>query len=322
MAIFRQGIKVGPFDLRAGVSRGDLADSAYHKTDRDIRLRSYANRDNTIGRFRAAMAKAEGYARQARYMIRLFLPTNLEKLAGMATTTYEDYEDQTTTRDHPGAYNMHQLASQMGSQINLHCDSVSMPGHDLQSETITTFGPPREVVTGHGFTGTINASFYADKFLRERQFMELWQKRAVGMIGHKAGYYKDYIGKMHIYQLGSIEAAGDRDVPTYAIEATEVYPAGIGSIDYSYTASSQLVKVTVQFQYKQWYNLATDKIAGIDYASSKQVLPDQAGQPQGIFGKLPIDLQRVGRDAMNQGKTQLNPIGRLTKGKVFGPFTL
>ena len=37
----------------------------------------------------------------------------------------------------------------------------------------------------------------------------------------------DYIGKMHIYQLGA-DSEVSRDMPTYAVEAMEVYPATIG----------------------------------------------------------------------------------------------
>jgi len=80
MAIFRAGKRIGPFDIRGGISRGDFKSSAYHKTDRDPRFKMQANPDNTIGRFRAAMASAEGYARPARYAIRLFPPTSLYRL--------------------------------------------------------------------------------------------------------------------------------------------------------------------------------------------------------------------------------------------------
>ena len=55
MAIFRLGKRIGPFDIRGGISRGDFKSSAYHKTDRDPRFKRQANVDNTIGRFRSAM---------------------------------------------------------------------------------------------------------------------------------------------------------------------------------------------------------------------------------------------------------------------------
>ena len=42
MAIFRAGKRLGPFDIRGGISRGDFKSSAYHKTDRDPRFRRQA----------------------------------------------------------------------------------------------------------------------------------------------------------------------------------------------------------------------------------------------------------------------------------------
>ena len=317
MAIFRGGKRVGPFDIRLGFPR----DKSLVNVDRDPRLRQYANTENTIGRFRAAMAKAEGYARPARFAVKLFLPTNLTKLSGLrSNATTAPGQSGGATALHPTEATMHQLSVQMGKQMNIHCDSVSMPAHDLQSEVVDHYGPTRSFVTGHGYDGRISASFYADKFLRERHFLEFWQKLAVNMTNHKAGYYKDYIGKMHIYQLGSIADEGDRDIPTYGIEATEVYPETISAVEYSYASASQIVKINVGFQYKEWYNLASDKAGGINLGSSRQVLPDQAGEPQGIFGKLPPELQRAGRDIINQARTQI-PIGKLFRGKLFPPFT-
>ena len=61
-------------------------------------------------------------------------------------------------------------------------------------------------------------------------------------------------------------------------------------------------------------------ITGMDFANSTQTIPDQVEQNRGLFGNLPPELQRAGRDVFNQARTQL-PIGRLTKGKIFPPFT-
>ena len=89
MAIFRAGKRLGPFDIRGGISRGDLKSSAYSKTDRDPRFKQQANTENTIGRFRAAMASAEGYARPSRYAIRLFPPSILTNAIQTANSTVE-----------------------------------------------------------------------------------------------------------------------------------------------------------------------------------------------------------------------------------------
>ena len=327
MAIFRLGKRIGPFDVRTGISRGDLESSAYHKTDFDPRLRRPGHyRETTIGRFRAAMGKSEGFARPARFAVRIILPSNVEKLAeeaikpnpnsveveqgfGMGS---DDSLDQVALR---------QLERNDGSQVNIMCDSISMPAHDLQSEEHVTYGPPSQIVTGHGFTGTIGASFYADKYLRERHFFESWQKMAVNMKTHRVGYLKDYAGKIQIFQLGSHdEGGGDRDVPTYGVEAIECYPETVSAIEYSYGATNQIVKINVGFQYKQWFNMTTDAIGAVDFGASSQTVHEVKRGSQGLFGFLPPSLQRTGRDLVNNAKNRI-PVGRIFKGKLFPPYT-
>ena len=181
--------------------------------------------------------------------------------------------------------------------------------------------PEYDLVQARAFTGQINASFYADKYLRERQFFEMWQKMAVNRITHKANYYDNYIGKMQIYQLGSLDGEGDRDIPTYGIEATEVYPQTISQIDYNY-GGNEIVKVNVAFNYKQWFNLTADHVAGMQFGKGTQTLHDIKGRSgiDGFLDRLPPEIARTGRSIFNQAKQQL-PIGRLTRGKIFPPFT-
>jgi len=324
MAIFRAGKRVGPFDIRVGFPR----DKSLDNVDRDPRLRQRANTENTIGRFRAAMAKAEGYARPARFAVKLFLPSNLSKMANLKdqskmidTDSRGQFSNMQPSAANPDHATIQDLATQMGTQMNIHCDSVSMPGKDLVTQK-KQFGnePEVDMVTGHQYSGTINASFYADKYLRERQFIELWQKMAVNNLTNKANYYDDYVGTMHIYQLGSFDGEGDRDIPTYGVEAIEVFPQTLSAVEYSYSSSNQIVKVNVGFAYKQWYNLTTDKIAGMTQGTSVQSQPNIKGEDKGLFGRLPLELQRAGREVFNTAKNQL-PIGRITKGKIFPPFT-
>ena len=140
---------------------------------------------------------------------------------------------------------------------------------------------------------------------------------AVNHTTHKAGYYKDYIGKMHIFQLAS---DNKQDHPSYGIEATEVYPATIDAIEYNYGQATTVVKINVQFQYKEWHNLAADSIGLQDFSNDTQVLPPVKSRDRGLFGKLPPELQRMARDNLNQATTVFNPIGKIFKGKVYPPF--
>ena len=329
MAIFRAGKRIGPFDIRGGISRGDYKSSAYHKTDRDPRFKMHANTDNTIGRFRAAMASAEGYARPSRYAIRLFPPSNLRKLVEQqnATTTRggtnfdaEMYNDTLSQVEAYTARGIQNLNQTIGRQVNIHCDTVTMPGRDLlQQEVQYGSDVKRQMVQTHTYEGNISATFYADKYMRERQFFEMWQNLCVDPISHTANYYDSYVGKMHIYQLGS-DTEVNRDMPTYAIEALDVYPATIGAVEYGYAKGNEVQKITVEFAYKSWRNMGTET-TGIDFGHAMQTAANIKARTPGILDRLPPDLRRAGKDIFQQGRTVWNPIGRIFKGKVFPPFT-
>ena len=328
MAIFRAGKRLGPFDIRGGIGRGDFKSSAYHKTDRDPRFKQQANTENTIGRFRAAMASAEGYARPNKFAIRLFPPTSLlqEIKLQNATTNREGqvldnemYNGDGQVQSYASGV-LRKLTQTYGRQINIHCESVTLPGRDLAQQEVT-YGTDvkRQMVQTHTYEGNITATFYADKYLRERTFMEAWQNLAVDPVSHTAGYYDDYIGKMHIYQLGA-DSEVDRDMPTYALEALDVYPATIAISNYGYGLVDQIQKVTVEFAYKSWRNMGTET-SGIDFGHAMQTSANVKARTPGILDRLPPSLSRAGKDIFQQGRTVLNPIGRIFKGKVFPPFT-
>jgi len=327
MAIFKLGKRIGPFDISGGLSRGDFKSSAMHKTDRDPRFKMQANTENTIGRFRAAMASAEGYARPNRFAIRLFPPTSLlQEIKLQNATTNRDgrvldnemYNGDGQVPSYASGV-LRKLTQTYGRQINIHCDSVTMPGRDLtQQEVQYGTDVKRNMVQAHTYEGNITATFYADKYMRERTFMEAWQNICVDPVSHTAGYYDDYVGKMHIYQLAADSEIG-RDMPSYAIEAIDVYPATIGVQELSYSAEG-IAKVTVQFAYKQWRNLGSET-SGIDFGHSMQTAANVKSRTPGILDRLPPSLTRGAKGVLSQARTVLNPVGKIFKGKVFPPFT-
>jgi len=335
MAIFRAGKRVGIFDIRGGISRGDYKSSAYHKTDRDPRFKMRANTDNTIGRFRSAMNSAEGYARPARFAVRVFPPSGLRTLVEQQNSSIAK-EGQVLISSGVGEpihdfdaspKYMNDLVQTYGRQVNIHCENVSMPGVTLDSQSIQRGSEPaRDQVVGHNYEGEIQATFYADKYLRERHFFEAWQKMAVSPVTHKANYYDNYVGKMHIYQIGDDNVA-ERDRPSYGIEAIEVYPKTIAAVEYGYGKSNEIVRVQVGFAYKQWYNMATDPETNkmnsdsLPFGTVRQRDAEVKARNPGLFGMLPPDVRRTGREIFNQARVVGNPIGRILHGKIFPPFT-
>ena len=199
---------------------------------------AYLKTKSNIDRFVASMSKAKGFARPSQYEVKIDLPPVL-----------------------------HSVQTQYGQQITLHCNSVSMPGHDLQSQKVQYGSEPAyDMVTSHAYADTINASFYLSEDLKERHFFEQWQRLAVNIESHKANFYDDYIGSMEIYQLSNgldsglpfpsfIDKIFDVDMAEYGIRASEVYPATISGIEYSYESGNQIATMAVGFNYREWRNL-------------------------------------------------------------------
>ena len=209
--------------------------------------------------FIASMNRSKGFARLSRYAVVITPPGNLENLMNIAGQSAIDQLETGQDDEHNNLFRFQSLGKQVARQLTLHCNSISMPGHDLQAQDMQHGSAPgRQIVQSHDYAGTIAASFYLDSHLRERNFFERWQQMAVNNQTHKANYYDDYIGTMEIFQLD-----GNGEI-TYGIKATEVYPTTIAGIEYAYANTNQIALQAVQFQYRQWFNMTSDTIAGYE----------------------------------------------------------
>ena len=220
-----------------------------------------------IDKFRAAMGKAKGFARPSKFAVRINPPTLISTISN-AFYTANGQTNATVNREYADAQAaVREMYQSMRGQIELFCNSVEMPGHDLQTQQIQHGSAPvRDMVTSHGFEGMINATFYLSEDLKERHFFEQWQRLAVNIESHKANFYDDYIGSMEIYQLSNgldsglpfptfIDKVFDVDMAEYGIRASEVYPATISGIEYSYESGNQIATMAVGFNYREWRNL-------------------------------------------------------------------
>ena len=224
-----------------------------------------------IDKFRAAMSKAKGFARPSKFAVRINPPT-LVSTIGNAFYNANGQTDETINIEFARAHQaVREMYQSMHGQIELFCNSVEMPGHDLQAQQEQHGSAPvRDIVTSHGFEGMITASFYLSEDLKERHFFEQWQRLAVNIESHKANFYDDYIGSMEIYQLSNgldsglpfpsfIDKIFDVDMAEYGIRASEVYPATISGIEYSYENGNQIATMAVGFNYREWRNLGNEK---------------------------------------------------------------
>jgi len=318
MAILRGGLKIFGQDIRIGLPRDRSLDNV--NADERLGRKPGGNPETTINRFIAQVNQGEGLARPSRYLVVIQPPATtktIEKAVGPGGR-YKDFYSAAE-----GGINELE-SNELKRNVGMMCQNITMPSRDIATAENRQYGPGRLMPYAYKFSGSIEASFYGDKFLRQRSFFENWQKKIMDIDTHHMDYYDNYTGTMDIFQLGSFDAEQDRDRVTYAVRLYEVYPQTIGSYDYSYGATNTQVNIPITLNFRTWKNLTIDQVNGATVGQPFGDVPTiKASKEFGLFGgilnRLPPEIRRAGRDVLQTAKRNL-PIGRVTGGKVFPPF--
>ena len=314
MAILRGGKRIGGYDIRIGLPRDRSLDDV--QSDPRLRQKAGGNPESTMGRFQAMVNEAEGFQRKARFYVEFALPRG--SLDQVTTQTMEDEQNGFSIPELIASVNTPQIKR----RVQAFCSAITMPSREAVQKEIRHNGPTRKFVYNYT-TPEITATFYTDKFMRERTFFEIWQKAAFSTLTHNINYYNDYVSPIDIMALGNYASRQERDDVTYAVRLLDCYPRLISDVSFSHeTNSVQTFEVT--FSFRNWVNYFIDKTGGIDLGESDFKAPTvkRAG---GIFGglisKLPPEIRRAGRDVLNELRRRA-PIGRVTGGRVFPPFKI
>ncbi len=314
MAILRGGKRIGGFDIRIGLPRDRSLDDV--QSDPRLRQKAGGNPETTIGRFQAMVNEAEGFQRKARFYVEFALPNG--SLDQTVTQTLPDeqngFSDPTLIRT--------MNTDPTKRRVQAFCSAITMPSREAVQKEIRHNGPTRKFVYNYT-TPEVTATFYTDKFMRERTFFEIWQKAAFSNLTHNINYYSDYVSPIDIMALGQYASQQERDDVTYAVRLLECYPKIISEVSFSHETNS-IQTFDVTFSFRNWVNYFIDKTGGIDLGESDFKAPTvkRAG---GIFGglisMLPPEIRRAGRDVLNELRRKA-PIGRITGGRVFPPFKI
>jgi hypothetical protein len=363
MAILRGGIRIGGFDFRLGLPRDKTLenlenDPRFKKSTRlgadqvinsdDIKnYNPNKNAQHNIGRFQSYVNEAEGFARKARFYVEFNLPKGsaIENITDFISDgTAVNKTNQTELEQSiafPSSTTMRAVQSSDGRRVRAFCKTINMPDRDMQMKEIRHHGPARKFVYDVKST-PIQATFYTDKYLRERTYFEYWQQSAWSTNTFNYNYYDNYVADINIMQLGSFGASrssdqGDGGVNaiiddgnTYVVKLFDCFPKTIGPVEYS-NETNEIQTFTVTFEFRYWINyiidrggkvtLGTSNYPDLTYAKdpnriNELLSPSQFGGPT---SRLPPELRRAGEQVLNQIKRSL-PIGRITGGRVFPPF--
>jgi len=135
--------------------------------------------------------------------------------------------------------------------LSLMCDEVSVPGLTLASNTVFTFGEPREVVYNRTFAPA-TLTFMVDINSSVMNFFRDWMDKIIDPKTRLAGYYNDYAAGSRIV----IRHLNAEKIPVYSVTLYEAFPKSIQ--DYTLSNSSKdVLRYTVTMNYKYWEKSTT-----------------------------------------------------------------
>jgi len=328
MAILRGGKRIGGYDIRIGIPRDRSLDNV--NNDPRLRQRVGGNPETTIGRFQAMVNEAEGFARKNRYYVEFQLPKGISNITpqiseiSFANGQTQKFSDASLeTQYFPSQSEL--LAVQQGNskRVQAFCNSISMPERTAVSKAIKHNGPKRNFVYDYS-SQPITATFYTDKFLRERSYFELWQQCAFSTTTHNYNFYDNYVSDVNIFQLGQFASQQERDDVTYAVKLFDCYPKTISEVSYSHAPTTDVQTFTVTFDFRYWVNYFIDRAGNVELGQSNfrdATVKQAGGLFGGLLGKLPPELRRAGRGVIEDLRRRV-PIGGVTGGRVFPPFKI
>ena len=316
MAILRGGRRIFGTDIRFGIPR----DRSLDNVQNDPRLRRVqGNPESTIGRFQSKMNEGEGFARPNRFMVDFILPRGLnEQASNEAGADQFTFQEEVQRSTLPGQL---QAETELQRGLRAFCFAAELPGRNVDTAPLKTYGPKREIVYGHSYSQEITLSFYADKFLRQRSFFELWQNSAMDLATNNVHFYDEYTGAIRIYALGAFSGDAFRDRIAYGVHMYECYPKTITAVPLNYGTQNEIMQISISFYYRNWSNLSIDEVRNYTVGGGfkKPTVKYKYGAFGKLLSKLPPEIRRAGRDVVNVIRQRV-PIGSVFGGKVFPPF--
>ena len=336
MAIFKGGVKIFGSDVRIGINRDRsldniLLDPRFRQIEGGL-VPDNPNLSTTkpalINQMLQYIMQGEGLGRTGRFYTSFRLPKGSDGPEGGLYAGGTEATGFATEAINTQIQNMN------GKRVNAFCKGITMPDRTMTTEAVVTGpGAPRHFVTDHTYDN-LSATFYADKYLRERQYFELWQKSAFNSLSNNYEFYDNYVSDIDLFNLGqfanskgSSEDPSARDDLTHGVKLYDCYPTSIGAPSLSYE-NNNVIEFTVTFKYRYWQNYFITKTADValgDGGFDKSIANDPGrlnaggGLLGGLLNILPPELRRAGQGLLGDLKRRI-PIGDLTGGRVFPPF--
>ena len=139
----------------------------------------------------------------------------------------------------------------MSRSLTLRAESAVMPGINLATaQDVNIYGPVRDVVEGVNYADEIAITFLETRDHEIRKYFTELMEFAYDPHTWNLKYYNDYAtGDVQIFQLNNQQEA------TYGVKLWEAYPKNFGPIQYSSASTNEVVKLTVNFNFRYWTDI-------------------------------------------------------------------
>lgn len=149
-------------------------------------------------------------------------------------------------------------------KVMLFCDQTQLPGLNISTTPIRTYGEAREMPYDKLFD-PVNLSFYIDKEMKIKMFFDEWIQNIQNPFSRTFTYYRDYVTDIEIitYDMSNF--------PRYRVKLFEAYPKTLNAIQMDYN-NKDVMKMSVTMQYKYW---RSDPIAASGTNQYNAQLPEE-----------------------------------------------
>ena len=140
----------------------------------------------------------------------------------------------------------------MSRSLTLRAESAVMPGINLATaQDVNIYGPVRDIVEGVNYADEIAITFLETRDHEVRKYFTEMMEFAYDPHTWNLKYYNDYAkkGEVLIFQLNNQGEA------TYGVKLWEAYPKNFGPIQYSSASTNEVVKLTVNFNFRYWTDI-------------------------------------------------------------------
>lgn len=179
---------------------------------------------------------SNGLAKSNRFVINMTPPSVMTAALqgqGQGSSNYSEVLNVRTGTDYRSLH-----------KILLLCDSAQLPGINLNTAPIRSFGEVREIPYELNYE-PITLSFYVDAEMNVKKLFDLWLSATQIGESRKFAYYDSYTTTL------SILVQDMEENTRYVVDLYEAYPKTVSAVQVDF-ANKDIMKLSVTMMYKYW----------------------------------------------------------------------